>query len=237
MTIEKSETTKLFRRPRKPNLERVDLNIERAEFDKADIADSDEYDEDDSSATDDSSASIVVKFPPLQNKYGHDQLISIVEESTINESPTHENMRSFELNSKPNSSLSPKPFNKSSLKKHYNSRASGELMRMSLMKPYKPLGPDPLPPRQPRLHAEGMRERKLYYQTLSTGFTNPSYNDNFDLNDFLLDSRYNQRLVASCVKNISKYTYSQMCRLLEAQIEAERNKYLNQVDDLNEKYF
>lgn len=261
MTIEKSSNSKLFRRPRKPNLSRIELveSIEREPYCKIEIdydADSDEYTEDDesSSQSDNSpthtvnastpkgSSNTVTKFPPI-NRFIRDQHLSIIEEAnTINESTgSYENFQLYVPTANPNSPVSPDfrqlyktPINtRTSMMKSVHS--APVIARRSLLRPYKPLGPDPLPSRAPR-HVEEIRARKLYYQSLDADSNRRGDEDRFELNDFLLDPGYNKRLVASCVKSISRHNYRQICHMLETQIQEERyrNSSLVYIDTDNE---
>lgn len=238
MTIDKAETTRLFRRPRRSTMERVSL-AEAREAETYPEPDSDEYDtdSDEENLKESNQHQSDIKLPPLSvaQNYVRDQLISIVEENTINDSTvgSYDNFRFFGSN--PNSPASPEirlyksPANRPSVAKSYRTEYlshSSPPMRRSIVKPYKPLGPDPLPARPPKLNQDDVRARRDYYQSLTTQTDSSSENNEnyFDLNDFLLDSAYNQRLVASCVRSISKYNYRQMCRLLEDKIQEERNR-------------
>lgn len=260
-----TKSNRFFRRPKPPKLERVEL-IEPREPEIYNEPDSDDYDTDSDEevlrteiAPDGSIRTIAgqneLKLPPINQlfqQFTREQLISIVEETTITNDSTasYENLRIFRNNTNPtNSPVSPqiaRAYNspvlgplRASIAKSYHSElpvppapaTSVVAHRRSLMKAYKPLGPDPLPARAPKMSLDEIRARQAYYKNFptNTDSTNQNDEDYFELNDFLLDSAYNQRLVASCVKSISKYNYRQVCCMLENQIKEERNRNCSQV--------
>lgn len=220
---------KFSRRPRRPKLERVNLSEPR-DHEKFEEPESDEYDTDSDEDfvrnSNRSNQTENVKFPPINviNRFVQDQLISIMEENTVNESSaSYDNFRHYGSN--PNSPVSPelRLLARNSVAKSFHSEHAHQGKR-SLLRPYKPLGPDPLPARQPKIHMDDIRARKSYYDSLSTAQEAAADDDDdyFEFNDFIVDNSYNQRLVASCVRTISKYNYRQICRMLEDKIQEEK---------------
>lgn len=263
--------SRFFRRPRKSNLELVNISKVKDPADLHDEKNSSEdlesgkyssesdtssTDGDDVNANGSNPAAIYslsqenFKFPPLNiiQKLHRDQLICIAEENTtINDSSTSKENFYYSNQSNPNSpAISPKfkhtTFNTNNQQRRFtiNPNNNNRLVQPTnvylkknspLPRPFKPLGPDPLPIRPVKLHVDNMRTRNAYYQSLSydNSDLNEADRDYFELNDFLLENNYNQRLVASCVRNISTYNYKQICRILEAEIQEDRNKNPNQV--------
>jgi hypothetical protein len=110
----------------------------------------------------------------------------------------------------------------------------------SLVLPYKPLGPDPLPMRRIKRRQEDLLIKKAYYQGIGQesviGFENnpeTANNDkNFSLNDFLADPNDLENGHVGCsisTAYISKHTYNQICKILAEKIKLESNKYPNNV--------
>lgn len=106
------------------------------------------------------------------------------------------------------------------------STQSNSLLK-SLVKPFKPRGPDPLPIR-PIKYRNGEAElRKAYYDEFcydDANFEMPK--QTFMLNDFLRDNRIGQHIIDSSFSSayVSNYNYNQICKILADKIENERSE-------------
>lgn len=97
-------------------------------------------------------------------------------------------------------------------------REYSQFIQNPLIKPYKPLGPDPLPPRKPR-HQDN---KTLYYQGLT--YDSKLQENQFIFNDFLLDSiSAETNLIVEDIKEkvLSKQNYVKYCKMLEDKIRLE----------------
>lgn len=100
--------------------------------------------------------------------------------------------------------------------------------RNPLLQPYKPLGPAPLPIRQPKHFQD---KRKNYENLTYVEDTKPI---EFTLNDFLLENGYfgdeERKLIQSI---LSTKHYKGFCKALEEKIHLESSKNKGQVSDFN----
>lgn len=272
-------TKRLFRKPKKPNLIKLDLGkvkdpISYLEDDSEDSKsqtekeldnystsnDEDNENDDDTNSGESNQINYTLeykytKFPPLIQKLTRDQLIVISEESRSNSRgsasdkghivPSNSSVQMRNMKRLLGKSTAANRVKTSSLSHSYHTNsvhrvkprprasASSDFMTRSPFKSYKPLGPDPLPSRPVKYHLNDIKTRKAYYDSFGSNgdelTRSDAEQDQFDLNDFMLESNYNHRLVNSCVKKIYTYNYNQICKMLSTQIEEERNKNSNQV--------
>ena len=97
----------------------------------------------------------------------------------------------------------------------------------SLVRPFKMLGPDPLPIR-PVKHNNDILVKKSFYED----FTYENYDANksnqvhdFKLNDFFRDSTVNQNIIDTKYSLLSTHNYNQICKLLAEKIEQEKAEF------------
>lgn len=98
----------------------------------------------------------------------------------------------------------------------------------SLVRPFKVPGPDPLPQRPVKYHITDLVTKKSFYENLSydnQDLYDGQNQDDFALNDFLLENNYNNRLINYCIDKVfvSTRNYNQVCKLLAARIEYEKS--------------
>lgn len=108
----------------------------------------------------------------------------------------------------------------------------------SLVRPFKHLGPDPLPARPVKFHKEDNELKKVQYKNLCYNnedlYINRDPDATFALNDFLIKYEY-QRGQRSGLspKNISKkaqistHNYKQICQLLSQRLNEKKDCLLN----------
>ncbi len=97
----------------------------------------------------------------------------------------------------------------------------------SLVRPFKLLGPDPLPIRPVKHNNENL-VRKSYYDDFT--YENydahvPSQENNFVFNDFLRDNNINQHIIDTKHNLLSSYNYNQICKILAEKIELEKAEF------------
>ena len=105
--------------------------------------------------------------------------------------------------------------------------SSTTLPPKSLVKPFKPPGPDPLPMRPIRHNSEALAKKSFYdeftYENSGSNVTNEEHN--FMLNDFLRNSNVNQNILDTRYNLLSTYNYNQVCKLLAEKIEIEKAEF------------
>lgn len=105
--------------------------------------------------------------------------------------------------------------------------SSTNLTTKSLVRPFKHLGPDPLPIRALQRHNLDVQIRKSYYDDL----TYENYdeirplNETFVLNDFLRNNNVNQNIIDTRYNILSTHSYAQICRILADKIEQEKAEF------------
>jgi hypothetical protein len=111
---------------------------------------------------------------------------------------------------------------------YYNNKKRIYTTPMSLVKPFKALGPDPLPARPLRLKTEDFNQRRNYYKNDDDDEyfdVNRDPEATFILNDFLIKYKYEQRQRSglphgniSEKSQISTHNYKQICQLLSSRL-------------------
>ena len=268
---------RLFRRPRRPKLEKIDLthvkepdhDLSKYADDSSSTASSDELEQSNerheyARLLNAESGSNKIKLPYINNKrieaaarkssnssklviLEADELVDNISmaktskvayennksSQSISDSTMSTSTDDFSASNAKNKSLTTKKFNSAALNCKYimdKSRQSNYSTR-SLLQPSKPLGPDPLPARAVKLHRENAQLRKSYYKNLgySESEGEEENDDPFIFNDFLLNATDKDQCAINSSSQVSKYTYNQICKILEEKIQRESNRFPNNV--------
>jgi hypothetical protein len=246
---------KLLRRPKLSKLVRIDLtNVKEPEYFSNDSSSQflSSTDRDVSNIVNPTDQTNTLKLPLINNQNSIREKIAEIDEenlktSSTNSSITVSSSSSDEItndkklvNQKKNSDS--KLINKTVQLSQFRppilydskSRQQSSYTQKSLVKLFKPRGPDPLPARPVKYHNEDLLIKKIYYNNFQTEQDNSYSNEEikFNLNDFLLDSEHVPYFSVMNEKpNVSKYTYNQICRILEERIRRETNQNLNNVNN------
>jgi hypothetical protein len=97
----------------------------------------------------------------------------------------------------------------------------------TLVKPFKLLGPDPLPIRPIKHNNENLL-RKSYYDDFTYEKYDeevPNQENDFVLNDFLRNNNVNQNIINTKYNILSSYNYNQICKILAEKIEQEKAEF------------
>ncbi|CAF0740069.1 unnamed protein product [Brachionus calyciflorus] len=239
---------KLFRKPRRPKLEKLDLNKIETIISEDDQFNTSESESNSTLSTDreiiPSSYINSFKLPVIQKS---NKLLIISEENNL---PIPKNsfktMSTSNLSSITDSTMDSdfsdykapkyKPNMRTILSGVYQSRdASQKTTTNTLVKPYKAYGPDPLPQRPVKFHSMDIVAKKAFYDNLTYENDYPDINeskkDNFQLNDFFIKESYNSKLVDFCYDkvSVSTFNYVKLSNLLAEKIQQEKSSNSGQL--------
>ena len=111
------------------------------------------------------------------------------------------------------------------------SRVNSHRSNASIVKPYRPAGPEPLPKRPLKFHNSDIIVKKSFYDNLTyendyldLAQVKKDQANQFELNDFFVKESYNKNLVNFCYDkvNLSTFNYVKLSKLLAEKIEQEK---------------
>lgn len=248
------EVKRLLRRPRRSKLVRVDLtNVKSPEFNLDNLSSSDSSES--SNEIDLSDSSDRIRLPLInaalrkstetekhlrfESSKNNDTSTSSDITTTVTETTTEDLIKSeyatTDKTSKIQSTTGRPLVASSKYKLDNNKSVRSNYSTRSLVQPYKPLGPDPLPFRPVKRHQEDLMLRKLYYNSMGNDMDHLVENgDQFALNDFLVNPNEKSEYVMDCSTHssyVSTHTYNQICKILEEKIRREANQHTENVKD------
>lgn len=249
-----SSEVKLFRKPRRPKLEKIELT-DNSHFEN-EIVNISVSETSSTLSTDremiNPSYINAFKLPYIPGTYSKNKLSVVSEDNNI---PIPKNsfksMSESSISSNNESSVDtvfnerpPKyrPNMRTIMSSAYQDRDCDQSRKsvFSVLKPHKLSGPDPLPQRAIKFHKSDMLDKKAFYDNLT--YENEYLDPNevkrktqnyFELNDFFAKSSYNQNLVDFCYEkvSVSTYNYIKLSKQLSERIQLEKSSNRKQVNE------
>ncbi|RNA39044.1 leucine-rich repeat-containing 63 isoform X1 [Brachionus plicatilis] len=237
---------RLFRKPRRPKLEKLELNKKDNSFSEDDILNATLSETNSTLSTDreiiNPNYINAFRLPNISGQNSKSKLVAAAEDNNI---PMPKNsfktMSASSISSITESSVDtvfnerpPKyrPNMRTIMSSVYHNRNSVQQRKsiLSVLKPSRITGPDPLPQRPLKFHNFDLIEKKNFYENLTyeNDYLDPievrrQNENNFKLNDFFAKENYNPNLVDFCYEKVcvSSYNYIKLSNLLSERIQLE----------------
>lgn len=246
---------RLFRKPRRPKLEKIEFEKVQNSISEDDIQNTTLSETNSTLSTDreliNPNYINAFKLPNLPGQNSKSKFLILNEDNNI---PMPKNsfktMSASSISSITESSVDtvfnerpPKyqPNMRTILSSVYYTRDSVENRKssLSIIKPYRLSGPDPLPQRPVKHHKSDLIEKKSFYENLTyeNDYLDPielkrQSQNYFELNDFFVKESYNKNLVDFCYEKVcvSTFNYIKLSKLLSERIQQEKNAKRGQVN-------